>query len=63
MSALTPTAARVPAAQILVAAGIHSVEPSRCRSRAADDHAWCLQHNPARYADCRRTMDYMGWRP
>jgi hypothetical protein len=41
----------------------NSVEPSRCRSRATDDHAWCLQHNPARYADCRRTMDYMGWRP
>jgi hypothetical protein len=41
----------------------NSVEPSRCRSRAADDHAWCLQHSPASYADCRRTMDYMGWRP
>jgi hypothetical protein len=41
----------------------NSVEPSRCRSRAEDDHAWCMAHNPARYADCRRTMDYMGWRP
>jgi hypothetical protein len=41
----------------------NSVEPSRCRTRAADDHGWCLQHNPTHYADCRRTMDYMGWRP
>jgi hypothetical protein len=41
----------------------NSVEPSRCRSRAADDHAWCVQHDPAGYAGCRRTMDYMGWRP
>jgi len=41
----------------------NSVEPSRCRSRADDDHAWCIAHNPTHYADCRRTMDYMGWRP
>jgi hypothetical protein len=41
----------------------NSVEPSRCRSRAADDHAWCVQRGPNDYASCRRTMDYMGWRP
>jgi hypothetical protein len=41
----------------------NSVEPSRCRSRAADDHAWCLQRGAERYAACRQTMDYMGWRP
>jgi len=41
----------------------NSVEPSRCRPRAAEDHAWCIAHDAARYADCRRTMDFMGWRP
>jgi hypothetical protein len=41
----------------------NSVEPSRCRSRAAEDHAWCVAHPGMAYAECRRTMDYMGWRP
>src|SRR5258708_29804258 len=28
----------------------NSIEPSRCRPRAAEDHAWCLQHRPDNYA-------------
>jgi hypothetical protein len=40
----------------------NSLVPSRCRARAAADHAWCAQR-PERYAACRRTMDYMGWPP
>jgi hypothetical protein len=42
---------------------VNSVEPSRCRPRAAEDHALCAPRGPERYASCRRTMDYMGWRP
>jgi hypothetical protein len=38
-----------------------SLDPGRCRSRAADDHAWCAEHNPGHYASCRQTMDYIGW--
>ena len=39
----------------------NSIVPSRCRNRAAADHAICLQRGPDGYASCRRTMDYMGW--
>jgi hypothetical protein len=38
-----------------------SVEPGRCMSRAAADHAYCLGHDPDHYAACRRAMDFIGW--
>jgi hypothetical protein len=40
-----------------------SMVPGRCRNRAAADHDWCATRQPTRYADCRRTMDFMGWPP
>jgi hypothetical protein len=39
----------------------NAMDPGRCRSRAEPDHAYCLQHNPDNYANCRRTMDFIGW--
>ncbi|MEJ0072042.1 MAG: hypothetical protein WDO24_28695 [Pseudomonadota bacterium] len=38
-----------------------SVEPGRCMSRAAPDHAYCMEHNPDHYETCRRNMDFIGW--
>jgi hypothetical protein len=62
---LKPLKPATPAEYLVTPAAwcVNSVEPSRCRSRAADDHAWCLQRGADNYASCRRTMDFMGWRP
>jgi hypothetical protein len=38
-----------------------SLVPGRCESRAADDHAYCADHDPDHYATCRRLMDAIGW--
>ena len=38
-----------------------SLVPGRCRNRAVADHQWCAARAPERYADCRRTLDLMGW--
>jgi hypothetical protein len=40
---------------------VQSLDPGRCRSRAASDHDWCMAHNPDRYDNCRRMMDFVGW--
>jgi hypothetical protein len=40
-----------------------SMEPDRCRSRAADDHKMCSDRtDSASYMACRRTLDLFGWR-
>ena len=40
-----------------------SMEPDRCRSRAADDHKMCADRSDsASYMSCRRTLDLFGWR-
>jgi len=40
----------------------YSLVPGRCRSRAEADHAWCLVRTAQLdYAQCRQTLDYIGW--
>ncbi len=59
----TPTAILGPSSAPTAWCDAKSMVPGRCRNRAAADHQWCATRapEPARYGECRRTLDLMGW--
>jgi hypothetical protein len=63
LNAKTPASAPGPTSAPTAWCDGFSMVPGRCRNRAAADHEWCATRQPERYADCRRTLDYMGWPP
>ena len=63
LTARTPASAPGPTSAPIAWCDGFSLVPGRCRNRAAADHDWCATRQPNRYAECRRTLDFMGWPP